>query len=140
MLANPWQLFLAVKAYDNETSDPAELVTMTPDQASQLLLSALIPAVTDHDDTADTNGWTAPDAQHWLTSIADHQYRSSIEWRYSLIDIRLPELWRIGGTYPRWISPIILFTIPLPIAAFILLLGRNLRMPDSWFWLEFWQS
>jgi hypothetical protein len=96
VLENPWQLFLAVKAYGQETSDPAELVTMTPDQANEQLLVALIPAVTDRDDTAAAKRWTAGDVRRWLTSIADNQARSSRPWRDSVTDISLPELWRVA--------------------------------------------
>jgi hypothetical protein len=100
VLENPWQLFLAVKAYGQETSDPAELVTMTPDQANEQLLAALIPAVTDRDDTAAANGWTAEDVRHWLSSIADHKARSVTPWRDSSTDIRLPELWNVAEQSP----------------------------------------
>jgi hypothetical protein len=96
VLENPWKLFLAVKAYGEETSDPSELMTMTPHRANEQLLTALIPAVTDRDDTAATNGWTAEDVRHWLSSIADHRARSARPWRDSLTDIRLPELWDIA--------------------------------------------
>jgi hypothetical protein len=92
VLETPWQLFLAVKAYGQETSDPAELVIMTPDGANEQLLAGVIPAVTDHDDTAAANGWTAEDVRHWLTSIADNQSRLAGPRRDSLTDIRLPQL------------------------------------------------
>jgi hypothetical protein len=97
VLENPWKLFLAGKAYGQETSDPGELVTMIPDQANEQLLAALIPAVTDRDAIAAANGWTAEDVQHWLTSIADSQSRAAIPWKESsLTDIRLPDLWSVA--------------------------------------------
>jgi hypothetical protein len=65
-----------VKAYSEETSDPAALMTMTPLRANEQLLTALIPAVTDRDEIAATNGWTG-DVRHWLSSIADHKARSA---------------------------------------------------------------
>jgi len=113
VLENPWQLFLAVNAYGQETSDPAELVRMTPHEANEHLLSALIPAVTDRDDTANVNGWTAQDVQHWLTSIADNQSRW---WHDSMTDIRVPDLWTVANEpfdfglralIREWITPII---------------------------------
>jgi hypothetical protein len=114
VLENPWQLFLTVTAYGPETSDPAKLIRMAPADASQHLLSTLIPAVTDRDDTAEANGWTAVDVQRWLTSVAVVQYVSAIERMNSLTGIRLPELWRIGGRrYPRWIPPIITAALTL---------------------------
>jgi hypothetical protein len=100
VLENPWQLFLAVKAYGEETSDPAELVNMTPEQANEELLAALIPAVTDDDNT--NAAWTAEDVRRWLSSIADHKARSSRPWRDSLTDIRLPELWNVAEQSRRF--------------------------------------
>jgi hypothetical protein len=108
VLENPWQLFLAVKAYGNETSNPAELVTMTPDQANEQLLLALIPAVIDRDEIAAANGWTADRVRHWLTSIADHRYQSARVWDKSLTEVRLPDLWSVAGRFhPDWITEVI---------------------------------
>ena len=108
VLANPWQLFLAVTTYTQENSDPGDLLTMTPDQAEAHLLANLITAVVEHNDTAVARGWTAGDVQRWLTTIADHQHRTSIERGMSLTEIRVPELWLIcGRRYPRWIPALI---------------------------------
>lgn len=131
VLENPWKLFLAVKAYGQETSDPAELVTMTPDQANEQLLGALIPAVTDRDDTAAANGWTAEDVRHWLTSIADSQSRAAIPWKESsLTDIRLPDLWSVAKRRRHFdfdirelITPIIAATPTLLVALAFIVMG-----------------
>jgi hypothetical protein len=135
VLEKPWQLFLAVKAYGQETSDPAELVTMTADQANEQLLAALIPAVTDRDDTAAANGWTAGDVRHWLTSIADSQSRAAIPWQdSSLTDIRLPDLWSVAKRRRRFefdfrelIAPIIAATPTLLVALAFILVGLRDR-------------
>jgi len=107
-LANPWQLFLAVTAYTAENSDPAELLTMSPDQAETHLLANLIPAVTEHNETAIRHGWTSERITWWLTAIADHQYRAATEHDSSQTDIHLPELWRVAERrYPQWVPAII---------------------------------
>ncbi len=135
VLENPWQLFLAVKAYGQETSDPTELVAMTPDQADEQLLSALIPAVTDRDDTAVANGWTGEDVRHWLSSIADYQSRSFRPWRDSLTDIWLPDLWKVtkGPDFHfrelirEWITPIIAATPTLLVSLAFIVIGLRDR-------------
>ena len=128
VLANPWQLFLAVTAYTAENSEPAELLTMSPGQVETHLLANLIPAVTEHNDTATRHGWTGERITRWLTTIADHQYRTATEHGSSPIDIYLPELWRVANRrYPRWV-PAILAAIPfLTIGGWLLttdLVGR----------------
>jgi hypothetical protein len=133
VLENPWKLFLAVKAYETESSDPAELVNMTPDQANEQLLSALIPAVTDRDEVAAANGWSAAQVRHWLTSIADNQSRSSRQWRDSMTDIWLPELSHVaelpsglGFRVRKSITPMIPMAATLLVAlAFIVVSSRH---------------
>jgi len=131
VLANPWQLFLAVTAYTAENSDPADLLTMSPDQVETHLLANLIPAVTEHNETANRHGWTSERITCWLTTIADHQYRAATEHGSSQIDIYLPELWRVTGRrYPRWVPAIMAATPLLAIGGLALtadlLVGRIL--------------
>jgi len=97
ILANPWQLYLAVTAYTPENSDPADLLDLSPDDVESHLLTALIPAVVDHDATATGHGWTADRVTHWLTTIAEHQAHVATEHGSSPTDIHLPDLWRIAG-------------------------------------------
>jgi len=125
-LANPWQLFLAVTAYTAENSDPAELLTMSPDHVETHLLANLIPAVTEHNETAARHGWTSERITWWLTTIADHQYRTATEHGSSQTDIRLPELWRVAKRrYPRWV-PAILATTPFLAIGGVLFLTTDL--------------
>ena len=151
VLQNPWQLFLAVKAYWQETSDPAELIRMDPDQANEQLLSALIPAVTDADDTAEASEWTAADVRRWLTTIADH-LSASVGWSDSLTDIRLPDLWNVAGHarsgfaghatsgFREWIgrliTPIIAATPTLLVAIAFILVGLDDR--GGFLFVGFW--
>ena len=116
ILANPWQLFLAVTAYTAENSDPADLLTMSPDHVKTHLLANLIPAVTEHNETATRHGWTPERITCWLTTIAEHQYRAATEHGGSQTDIYLPELWRVAKRrYPRWVPAILAATPPLAI-------------------------
>ncbi|MDX6396552.1 MAG: hypothetical protein QOJ73_7615 [Streptosporangiaceae bacterium] len=98
VLANPWQLFLTVTAYTAENSDPADLLTMTPERVDAHLLANLIPAVVEHNETAARHGWTAQEITRWLSAIATHQHRSATERGTSEIDIYLPELGRIADS------------------------------------------
>jgi GTPase SAR1 family protein len=112
VLANPWQLFLAVTAYTAENSHPADLLAMSPERVETHLLTNLIPAVVEHDETAAHHGWTVQDVTRWLRVIASHQHRTATEHGTSETDIYLPELWRVtGSSHPRWIS-LILSLIP----------------------------
>ena len=103
VLANPWQLFLAVTAYTTETSNPAELLAMSPERIEAHLIANLIPAVVEHNNPAARHGWTAQDITRWLSVIAAHQHRTAAE-RVSETDIYLPDLWRVtDSSYPRWL-------------------------------------
>ncbi len=130
VLANPWQLFLAVTAYTAEHSNPADLLTMSPERVEAHLLANLIPAVVEHDDTAAHHGWTTPDVTRWLSVIAGHQHRAATERGTSETDIYLPELWRIADrSHPHWVP--LLGLTPL-LGAFLGAFYTDVPVP-GWF-------
>ncbi len=130
VLANPWQLFLAVTAYTAENSDPADLLTMSPERVEAHLLANLIPAVVEHNETAARHGWTTPDITRWLSAIAGHQHRTATERGTSETDIYLPELWRIADrSHPRWVP--LLGLTPL-LGAFLGSFYNDVPVP-GWF-------
>lgn len=111
VLANPWQLFLAVTAYTAENTKPADLLAMSSEQVKAHLLAKLIPAVVERDEIADRHGWTAQDVTRWLSAIASHQHRTAAELGTSETDIYLPDLWRVTEcSHPRWIALVLSLT------------------------------
>jgi hypothetical protein len=79
LLANPWQLFLAVTAYTPEKTKPADLLTMTIEEAEVHLLDGLIPAIIERDEAASRRRWISQRVTRWLSAIADHQWRNATE-------------------------------------------------------------
>jgi hypothetical protein len=70
VMANPWQLFLAVTAYADETSEPREMLSMSVATLEEHLLASLVPAVVDQHGGATRPDWSVDDVTAWLTRIA----------------------------------------------------------------------
>ena len=112
VLENPWQLFLAVTAYADETSEPHELLSMSAPEVEDHLLARLVPAVVEQDPTLHARGWTADQVSSWLSGIAVHQQELAVRRDTSPTDLQFPDLWWMSGRrYPR--------TVPAVVAAMV---------------------
>jgi hypothetical protein len=121
-ITTPWELYLTVTAYKTRDTDPGELLDMPTDRVRAHLISGFLPAITDHDEDAARQGWTAADITRWLTTIALHQHRQAIHRRGSETDIVLPDLWRVAErAYPRWL-PAALASVPFLAAGALCIL------------------
>ncbi|MGY4643985.1 hypothetical protein [Cellulomonas sp. URHB0016] len=116
VLASPLQLFLVVTAYAHRDTRPAVLLELSPEQVRDNLFGSLVPAVVRYDEHAAGQGWTAQQVRAWLSQIAEHQSRQAARGR-SLVDIHLPDLWRISGRlFPRLVPALAVFLLVIPVA------------------------
>jgi hypothetical protein len=112
-MRSPWELFLVVTAYQGPTSEPAELLSMTADQAADRLLGALIPAVVEADTNFHMRGWNCQQVSVWLTTLARHQARLA-RLGASESDIQLLDLWQLAGPRGLFRSARALWPAPPP--------------------------
>jgi len=98
-LSSPWRLFLAATAYQDENSNPDELIQQTADDVGEYLLSQLIPALTSQTARPDGGHYQPGEVRTWLGTLARHLEQSSNDpnLRWSPTDLRLEQLWPIGG-------------------------------------------
>jgi hypothetical protein len=107
VLSSPWQLFLAATAYQDDTSDPGELIRRPADELGEYLLGQLIPAVARRTARPDGDHYQPDQVRAWLGTLARHldQTSNDPELRWSPTDLPLERLWPIGGTKAvRWLS------------------------------------
>ena len=97
VLSSPWQLFLATAAYQNDDTDPGELIRLPVGRVGEHLLARLIPALTRSTPRPDGDYYSAGDVRTWLSALAGHLERSSKQLGWSPADLRLERLWPIGG-------------------------------------------
>ncbi len=99
VLSSPWRLFLAATAYQDDTSDPDELIRRPVDEVGENLLGQLIPAVTHRTARPGGDHYQPEEVCAWLGTLALHleQTSNNPELRWSLTDLRLERLWPIGG-------------------------------------------
>jgi hypothetical protein len=99
VFSSPWRLFLAATAYQDDTSDPRELIQQPSDDLGQYLLGQLIPAVTRRTARPDGHHYQPTEVRAWLGTLARHldQTSNDPELRWSPTDIRLERLWPIAG-------------------------------------------
>lgn len=115
VLSSPLYLDLAVTAYTPEPRAPAELLTMSIEEARRHLLAHLVPAVVTSSAVATSRGWTAQRVTSWLTAIAAHQRERAAHGR-SESDIDIADLSRISRRRsPRWVP--VLFVIAMGVFA-----------------------
>ena len=108
VLENPWQLFLTVTAYADETSEPRELLSMSAPDVEDHLLARLVPTVVEQDRTRHARGWTADQVCSWLSCVAVHQQELAVRRDTSPTDLRFPDRWWMSGRrYPRTIPAVV---------------------------------
>jgi hypothetical protein len=98
-LSSPWQLFLAATAYQDDASNPDELIQQPADDLGEYLLGELIPVVTRRMARADGDHYQPDQVGAWLGTLARHldQTSNDPELRWSPTDLPLERLWPIGG-------------------------------------------
>jgi hypothetical protein len=122
VLSSPWELFLAVTAYQANDSTPADMVGMSADELRDHLLAELIPAVIAADPQGARRGWSAPSITRWLAGIAHH-----LDDTGAGTEINMPELWRIGGRrWPRWVPTVVTAACMLPYVPYLAVRGLGL--------------
>jgi hypothetical protein len=97
VMANPWQLFLAVTAYADEPTEPREMLSMSVATLEAHLLERFVPAVVDQPDSPAWPDESADDVVRWLTGLAVLVRRPSDDAGVSPTDIHLPDLWKVSG-------------------------------------------
>jgi hypothetical protein len=107
VLSSPWRLFLAATAYQDDTSNPDELIRQPADDLNEYLLEQLIPATTRRTARLHGDHYEAGEVHAWLATLARHLDQTSNDpaLRWSPTDIRLEQLWPIGGSKAvQWLS------------------------------------
>jgi hypothetical protein len=99
VLSSPWRLFLATTAYQDEDSDPSELLWRPADDLSERLLGQLIPATVYHKPRRGGDHYQPGQVQSWLTALARHLDQTSNDpaLRWSPTELQLERLWPIAG-------------------------------------------
>ena len=99
VLSSPWRLFLAATAYQDDTSDPGELIRQPADDVGEYLLGQLIPAVTRRTARPSGDHYQPGEVRAWLGTLARRldQTSKDPELRWSPTDLRQEQLWPIGG-------------------------------------------
>lgn len=99
VLSSPWRLFLAATAYQDDTSDPDEMIRQPADDLSAYLLGQLVPAVTRRTARPDGDHYQPEEVRDWLGTLAQHleQTSNDPDLRWSPVDLRLERLWPIRG-------------------------------------------
>ena len=99
VLSSPWRLFLAATAYQDDASDPDELIRKPAEDLAEHLLGQLIPAVTHRTARPAGDHYQPHEVSTWLSTLARHLEQTSNDpkLRWSPTDLRLERLWPIGG-------------------------------------------
>lgn len=99
VLSSPWRLFLAATAYQDQGSDPDELIRLPATDVGRYLIGQLIPAVTHRTPRPRGDHYRPPDVHTWLVTLARHLTQTSNDpkLRWSPTDLRLERLWVIAG-------------------------------------------
>jgi hypothetical protein len=136
VLENPWQLFLAVTVYADETSDPSGMRSMRPAELEEHLLRGFVPAVVDQSHGPDRPGWSADAAVAWLAHLALLTSQPSVGSATSATDIHLPDLWEVSARrYPRHVPAVVTAALSL------LLVGADAvlaLLSDGWAAVALW--
>ena len=120
-LSSPLRLFLAVTAYHNPATTPAELVQLPADDLDRYLLDQLIPAVTAQRPKPNGETYDSGEVTRWLATFADYlQTERSMYGDPAASDIDLHNLWIVaGGRVPLLASTVrgMLAAVPLIVSA-----------------------
>jgi hypothetical protein len=135
-LGTPWRLFLALTAYREDQTDPSEMIGCGYDELSSRLLGQLIPATVEQFPPPENQNYKHNDVTAWLSDIAKEVQSGKSRSSYSQVDIRLEELWRIGG---RMVLPLVRLLLFIVLGASFIAAYRYSPVAgksESWGWLN----
>jgi NACHT domain-containing protein len=97
-LSSPLRLFLAVTAYHDPATNPADLIQFPADDLDRYLLDQLIPAVTAQHPKPDGRTYNPDDVTCWLATFADYlETQRTMYEDPAASDIDLHNLWTVAG-------------------------------------------
>jgi hypothetical protein len=137
VLSSPWRLFLATTAYQDDKSDPDELIRCPIDKLGDHLLGQLIPAVTRRTPRLDGRRYSPEDVRSWLSHLAGHLQETSSDpqLHWSPTDLRLERLWSMADQKAvRWLSSLTVIALlgaAFAIPGLIWVSGHGRWYPDT---------
>lgn len=102
-LGSPLRLFIAVTAYHDLCTDPAELTQLTAAELDQHLLERFVPAITRQHQPPGGACYEAADVTRWLRTLARHLDSQQLGGG-SGTDLNLATLWTAAGSWTRYAS------------------------------------
>jgi hypothetical protein len=99
VLSSPWLLSLATTAYQEDDSDPGELLKLHADSIGEYLLNQLITVATRRTPRRGGGYYPQREVHSWLGTLVLHLEQTSRDTRlhWSATDLRLDRLWPIAG-------------------------------------------
>ena len=119
VLSSPWLLSLAATAYQEDNSDPGELLKLRADSVGEYLLNQQIPVATRRIPRPGGDHYLQDEVHSWLGTLVRHleQTSNDTKLRWSATDLRLDRLWPIAG-YNKVLRLSMLASVALLAAAF----------------------
>jgi len=124
VLSSPLNLFLAVTAYHDDDTDPAELTQLPADLVRASLLDHLIPAIASRHPAPGGGRYRPGDVRAWLATLAAH-LQDQQQAGGNSTDIELHHLWTAAGPGARYITAALYSLLTVVPVSVGWLLGGN---------------